>query len=82
MSSISVTEARSQLPELINRARGEAVFLERRGNLAAVLISPEQYAKMSAALEDVEDAQAFDAAMAGEGENIPWAQAKADLGWE
>jgi len=82
MSSISVTEARSQLPELINRARGEAVFLERRGNLAAVLISPEQYAKMSAALEDAEDAQAFDAAMGDEGENIPWAQAKADLGWE
>ena len=82
MSSISVTEARSQLPELINQARGEAVFLERRGNLAAVLISPEQYAKMCAALEDVEDAQAFDAAMAEEGENIPWAQAKADLGWE
>ena len=58
------------------------MFLERRGNLAAVLISPEQYAKMSAALEDAEDAQAFDAAMGDEGENIPWAQAKADLGWE
>ena len=33
-----------------------------------------------AALEDAEDAEAFDAAMAEEGPNIPWDQAKADLG--
>lgn len=33
------------------------------------------------ALEEVEDVAAFDAAMAEEGENIPWAQVKADLGW-
>jgi len=33
------------------------------------------------ALEDAEDAQAFDAAMAEEGPNIPWDEVKADLGW-
>jgi hypothetical protein len=35
-----------------------------------------------AALEDAEDVDAFDAAMAEAGANIPWEQAKADLGWE
>lgn len=81
MSTISITDARSRLPELIERARGEAVFLERRGEVEAVVISPEQYARMSDALEDVDDVEAFDAAMAEEGENIPWAQVKSDLGW-
>jgi antitoxin Phd len=33
-------------------------------------------------LEDAEDVTAFDEAMAEEGENIPWAQVKADLGWQ
>ena len=81
MSTISVTDARSRLPELIERAQGEAVFVERRGKLEAVLVSPEQYARMMDALEDAEDVAAFDDAMADEGDNIPWAQVKADLGW-
>jgi len=82
MSTISVTDARGRLPELIERARGEAVFVERRGKLEAVLVSPEQYARMMDALEDAEDVAAFDEAMTDEGANIPWAQVKADLGWE
>jgi antitoxin Phd len=82
MSTISVTDARSRLPELIDRARGEAVFLERHGKLEAVVISPEQYARMMDALEDAADVDAFDAAMEEEGDNIPWAQVKTDLGWE
>jgi antitoxin Phd len=82
VSKISVTDARGQLPELIERARTEAVFVERRGKVEAVLISPEQYARMLDALEDAEDVAAFDEAMAEEGKNIPWAQVKADLGWE
>lgn len=82
MSTISVTDARGRLPELIERARGEAVFLERRGKLEAVVVSPAQYERMLEALEDAEDVAAFDAAMAEEGPNIPWAQVKSDLGWE
>ena len=53
MSTISITDARSRLPELIERAQGEAVFLERRGKLEAVVVSPEQYSRMMDALEDV-----------------------------
>lgn len=81
MSTISVTDARSRLPEVIEQARSEAVFLERRGKLEAVVVSPEQFARMMDALEDAADVEAFDAAMADEGDNIPWAQVKSDLGW-
>jgi hypothetical protein len=35
-----------------------------------------------AALEDADDVEAFEAAMTEAGPNIPWEQAKADLGWE
>ncbi len=81
MSKISVTDARGRLPEVIEQARGEAVFLERRGKLQAVVVSPEQYERMMDALEEAEDVAAFDEAMAEEGANIPWGQVKADLGW-
>ncbi len=69
------------MPEAVETARTEAVFLERYGRLAGVLVSPERYEQLMAALEDAEDIVAFDAAMAEEGPNIPWEQVKADLGW-
>ncbi|BDZ55184.1 hypothetical protein DSM26151_26510 [Agromyces marinus] len=82
MSSVSVADARSHLSDVIARSRQEAVFIERRGQRAAVVVSPERYERMLDALEDAEDAAAFDEAMAEEGENIPWDQVKKDLGWE
>ena len=81
MARITVTDARGRLPEVIEQAHSEAVFLERRGKLEAVVISPEQYELMVEALEDAEDIAASDSAMAEEGDNVPWAQVKADLGW-
>ena len=81
MATISVSSAREKLPDVVNMAQTEAVFLERYGKPAAVLVSPEQYEKMMDALEEAEDIAAFDGAMAEEGPNIPWAQVKADLGW-
>ena len=82
MASLSISEARNSLAEAIELSQSEAVFLERHGKKAAVLVSPERFDRMMDALEEIEDEYAFDAAMAEEGENIPWAQAKADLGWE
>lgn len=82
MSVVSVADARSHLSEVIDRSQSEAVFIERRGRRAAVVLSPEQYERMLEALEDSEDIAAFDAAMSEEGPNIPWAQVKADLGWQ
>lgn len=82
MSSVSVADARNHLSDVIARSQQEAVFIERRGQRAAVVVSPEQYERMLEALEDAEDAAAFDEAMAEEGENTPWDQVKKDLGWE
>lgn len=81
MATMNVSAARDNLPDAVELARTEAVFLERYGRRAAVLVSPERYEQMMAALEDAEDVSAFDAAMDEEGPNIPWEQAKADLGW-
>ena len=81
MSIVSVADARNNFSEIITQSQTEAVIIERRGQQVAVLVSPEQYERMMDALEDAEDVAAFDAAMAEEGPNIPWAQVKSDLGW-
>jgi PHD/YefM family antitoxin component YafN of YafNO toxin-antitoxin module len=81
MASMNISAARDNLPGAIAAARREAVFLERYGRRAAVLLSPERYDELMDALEEAEDVAAFDAAMQEEGENIPWEQVKADLGW-
>jgi antitoxin Phd len=82
MAKMAVSEARERLSEAVEIAHTEPVFLERYGRPAAVLVSPERYEELTEALEDVEDAQAFDASMAEEGSNIPWDEVKADLGWK
>ncbi len=81
MATMNISTARENLPDAVELARTEAVFLERYGRRAAVLVSPEQYERLMDALEDAEEIAAFDAAMNEEGPNIPWEQAKADLGW-
>lgn len=81
MPTINITDARLHLPELIEKAETEPVFIERSGHRAAVILSSKRYEQMLDALEVVEDIAAFDAAMTEEGENISWAQVKADLGW-
>lgn len=82
MSIVSVADARKNFSDVLAQSKDEAVFIERRGQRAAVVVSPEQYERMMEALEDAEDVAAFDEAMdAEQGPNIPWAQVKADLGW-
>ncbi|MCB0871572.1 MAG: type II toxin-antitoxin system Phd/YefM family antitoxin [Solirubrobacterales bacterium] len=82
MASFSISEARGSLAEAVEISQTEAVFLERHGKRAAVMVSPERFERMMDALDEIEDELAFDAAMAEEGENIPWDEVKADLGWE
>ena len=81
MATINISAARDNLADAVEQARTEAVFLERYGRPAGVLLSPERYEQLMAAEEDADDVTAFDAAMSEEGPNIPWAQVKADLGW-
>ena len=81
MASLAVSEARKELADAVETAQTEAVFLERYGRPAAVLVSVERYQELIEAFEEAEDVAAFDAAMAEEGANIPWEQVKVDLGW-
>lgn len=45
------------------------------------MISPELFGQFLDAAEELEDISAFDSAMAEEGQNIPWDEVKAELGW-
>ena len=80
METVSAAEARNHLSEVIEKAAHEPVMIERRGERAAVVVSPQEYDRLMEALEEIEDVAAYDAAMAEEGDNIPWDQVKADLG--
>ena len=81
MATFPVSEARDRLQDVVQLARTEAVFLQRYGRVAAVLISPERYEQLLEVEEEVEDVAAFDEALAEVGPNIPWEQVKSDLGW-
>jgi len=45
------------------------------------MIAPELFDSLVEAAEELEDISSFDEAMAEEGENIPWDEVKAELGW-
>lgn len=81
MSRVDVSTARTNLAQVLDTSRKEDVLIERYGKPAGVLISPERHQELLAALDELDDLRAFDEAMAEEGENIPWEQVKADLGW-
>lgn len=78
---MSASEARQNFATILETAQHEAVMVERRGEVQAVVISPSEYERLLDAAEDAEDVRAFDEAMADEGPNIPWEQVKRDLGW-
>jgi len=81
MISVPVSAARDQLPSVLEQAGTEAVTLLRHGRAVAVVVSPDRYAELLEAEEELEDVAAFDEAMAEAGDAIPWDQVKVDLGW-
>lgn len=81
MDKVDISSARSNLAKVLEASKTGPVVLERYGKPAAVLISPERHEELLVALEELQDIRAFDEAMEEEGENIPWEQVKADLGW-
>lgn len=81
VSKVDVSAARANLAQILEASQTEPILIERYGKPAGVLISPERHDELLDALEELEDIRAFDDAMAEEGENIPWDQVKADLGW-
>lgn len=81
MTRLSATEARQEFSEAINRVAygGERVIVHRRGKDVAALVSIEDL-RFLEELEDRMDVEAARAAMAEEGESVPWEQVKAELG--
>jgi len=79
MKELSVTEAREQLPAVLNQAKKKPVWITRHGVDVAVVISPELFESLVEAQEELEDIAALDAAMLDKTPKIPWAQVKRDL---
>jgi len=79
--TLGVAEARRNLAAVLGNAEHQPVVIERRGKQAAVLVNAAEFRRMQEALDELDDIAAFDAAMSEEGENLPWEQAKIDLGW-
>jgi len=81
MVILTSSDARKHFAEAVRRSQDEPVVIERRGKREAVMLAPEEFDRLTEAAEELEDIAAFDAAMAEEGANIPWDEAKAALGW-
>lgn len=80
MAEISVTEARDQLGELVNRATygEERIVLTRHGRAVAALVPLAVLRDLEAA-EDAADLEAARLAAAEAGPNVPHAQVLAEL---
>ena len=79
MKELSVTDAREQLPAVLNQAKKKPVWITRHGVDVAVVISPELFESLVEAQEELEDIAALDEAMLDKTPKIPWAQVKRDL---
>jgi antitoxin Phd len=85
-TEMTVTTARGRLSEVVDRVRRthDAIALTRNGRRAAVLVDPEEYDRMVAALEAAEDAADVDALdeakSADDGVRVPMAELLAELG--
>lgn len=84
--ALNVSEARTQLASIINRARAEhrPVYLARRGHPVAAIIDADDLDRILELAEDMADIRAAEqvrAEMKETGETpIPWEEVKADLG--
>ena len=81
MTTISVSQARENFSEIVAKSAVEAVFIEKHGQAAAVLISPERYEQLMDALEEIEDVQAIEEALKESGPFKTAAQVFAELGY-
>jgi prevent-host-death family protein len=81
MSTYSITDARQELPAVIDEAQKKPVFIQRHGQSVAVVISHSYYEKLLTALEDIEDLTAIRESLANPKPSIPWEQVKRELGF-
>ncbi len=77
---VSVSQARDDLAELVNRAayKEQRVILTRRGRPIAAIVPIEDVAYLER-LEDEYDLKMAEEARAEGGEPIPWEQVEAEL---
>jgi len=80
MKEISVSDARQDLPSLIDKSKKEPIMINRHGKAESVLISVEQFEEFVEAVEELDDIAAAEEAMREPGPNIPWEKVKKDLG--
>ena len=80
MKSYALSDARRDLPTLVDKSAKEPILITRHGDDAAVMISPSLYEEMIEAMEELEDIEAFDEAVASNETPIPWDEVKKDLG--
>ena len=80
MATFNVRTDVGELGTVIETARTEPVFLESAGRRVGVVVSPERYAQLMDALDDLADVAAFDDAMAEPGPNIAWTSVQVDPG--
>lgn len=80
MKEFSVSDARQDLPTLIQKTEKEPILITKHGNPEAVLISFEQYEKFLDALEELEDIQTAEEVLKDPDPSIPWEKVKKELG--
>jgi prevent-host-death family protein len=80
MSSLSISEARAGLAEVIARAQKRPVTISKHGKPIAILINPSLYQELIEADEELKDIELFDESMADSSPSIPWESIKKDLG--
>jgi prevent-host-death family protein len=85
-AALSISDARSQLAAIVDRARAEhqPVYVARRGRRVAAVIDADDLDRILELAEDMADIRAAEQAraeMTATGAApIPWDQVKADLG--
>ena len=80
MKSFALSDARRDLPTLVDKSAKEPILITRHGEDAAVMISPSLYEEMIEAMEELEDIAAYDAAKARKEDSVLWQDARKDLG--
>ncbi len=80
MKEFSVSDARKDLPSLIDKCKKEPIVINRHGNPKAVIIDFEQYERFLDAVEELEDIALAEESLRDPGPNIPWEKVKKDLG--
>lgn len=89
IKTLPITEARINLPTLVDNAKNklDEYVITVNGKPAAILISNDEYESLKETLEIMSDPELMKDIKEAEeeikqGKGIPWEQAKKELGWE